>query len=443
MHILAAPGIFETAVQVETEFFPVLVFDFKVYNGVVGVGYAFEQTAVFELTVIFQPGVPVLLFPCVHTAVVVTGAQTGLHCLGLVRVVVHTGLRSSIYAPFAGHSAALHSVIAYQHHRVSVHVLSARQHDQLFVLAVSGNHCIRIEENGRLPAFQTFLPADRASASRCLHIAEPALLVLFLEHHVHHFLLVFAGGHSREGRGVFVLVYDLDFVDDFGREVLYRHLGVIEEEGLAADSYLVYLFSAHGHASVLCDLHSRHLLQQVLKHIVGAYAESGGIVFQSIPLDRHRVGKGRNRGCIDVFRILLQTYKPEVLLIALYFIDLAEGLVAYAFHVYHVLALHHLLDFRLSLLIGECEVDYGGVARRHQIDCRIAQRVVAAGFCHVKDKSGVEGFLVLAYIETDDLGFGIYAAQENCGQGRKDFSDGVFSHWNLFFCHITQSRFQR
>ena len=53
MHILAAPGIFETAVQVETEFFPVLVFDFKVYNGVVGVGYAFEQTAVFELTVIF------------------------------------------------------------------------------------------------------------------------------------------------------------------------------------------------------------------------------------------------------------------------------------------------------------------------------------------------------------------------------------------------------
>ena len=43
---------------------------------------------------------------------------------------------------------------------------------------------------------------------------------------------------------------------------------VIEEEGLASDSDLVYLLSVQGHCAVISHFHSRHLLQQVLQHCI-------------------------------------------------------------------------------------------------------------------------------------------------------------------------------
>ena len=144
------------------------------------------------------------------------------------------------------------------------------------------------------------------------HVAEGALHHSGLDGKVDDSLflaVVDSGKFSLVG----LLVHHLELVDDLGGDVLGGKLGVIEEEGLAVDGYLLDCLSVVGNGTIFRHFDSGELLQQVLEHVVLRGLEGGGVVLDGVFLDDDGVAGGRHGSRVELLGIDFHTDFTEVL----------------------------------------------------------------------------------------------------------------------------------
>ena len=107
------------------------------------------------------------------------------------------------------------------------------------------------------------------------------------------------------------LLQHLHLFDDICRDVVRRHLGIVEEESLAADCDLGNGFPVHGHRTRIAHFDSRELLEQVQEHVVVGSLEGRGIVFYRILLDYDGVPHVGHFSCLELFGVRFHFYHAQ------------------------------------------------------------------------------------------------------------------------------------
>ena len=115
-------------------------------------------------------------------------------------------------------------------------------------------------------------------AAASLYVGNPSSVVLFLERHVHdvslvtEFLMEMLAEHTR-------LVVDLHVLHHVGREVVEHDLMVFGEEVLAVEQQTLHIFAVDIDASVVFELHARHLPDETVEHAALRELEGVGIIY--------------------------------------------------------------------------------------------------------------------------------------------------------------------
>ena len=144
------------------------------------------------------------------------------------------------------------------------------------------------------------------------HVAEGALHHSGLDGKVDDSLFL-AVVDSGEFSLIGLLVHHLELVDDLGGDVLGGKLGVIEEEGLAVDGYLLDCLAVVGNGAIFRHFDSGEFLQQVFEHVVLRGLEGGGVVLDGVFLDDDGVAGGRHGSRVELLGIDFHTDFTEVL----------------------------------------------------------------------------------------------------------------------------------
>ena len=332
----------------------------------VAVRAAAAQTVVVgdERGAVFQVGflVGVFLDVGLRAAVKVVAAEVHLVAEEVPVAVdaAHPASQDAVgAAPAAAHAAATaHSAAAHGAHHRAGHVVEAAV---VGVVAVEDDAYLALvgepaAHEGALIAPVAVIPGQRGRGDIVSAAGHGVA-----EHAVHHasldgqvddgllFTVVDAGEFGLLG----FLFDDLHFLDQLRRDVLRGELGVVEEEGLAADGDLGDGLAAGGDRAVGIDFNARQFLQQVDEHVVVADLEGGGIVLDGVLLDDDRVaGCGDRRGVehtqVDVH---LEGAEVEVLPVKLEFAG--QRLVAQHFRRQCIGTLAHFFESGLTICIRQ------------------------------------------------------------------------------------------
>ena len=119
-------------------------------------------------------------------------------------------------------------------------------------------------------------------------VAEPSLLILFLQADIQD-LLAAPVLQPAGACGLGLPVDHPDLVHDRGGQVVEGRALVPEEEGASADGQFVDLLAVEFDFSVVCDLHSRHPLYEVLEHVVGPYLERRRVELDGVLFDDYGI----------------------------------------------------------------------------------------------------------------------------------------------------------
>ena len=136
---------------------------------------------------------------------------------------------------------------------------------------------------------------------------------------------------------------------------------VVEEEGPASDGEFVNFLAVELDFSVFGYFHTRHTLQQVFKHRIGAHAERRCVNFHRILFDHNRVTYVTYHGRFQIVFVHLQLDYAHIHLPFPEITLFHKGFVAHHLHVDDIAAVWHLFQFGFALRIREGEIGDGGV----------------------------------------------------------------------------------
>ena len=86
-----------------------------------------------------------------------------------------------------------------------------------------------------------------------------------------------------------LLADNLDLLDHLGGKVLGGYLGIIQEESLTSDGDLGNRLTVSRDSSVISNLNTRELLQQVDKHVILSRLERRSVILDSVFLYYNRI----------------------------------------------------------------------------------------------------------------------------------------------------------
>ena len=143
------------------------------------------------------------------------------------------------------------------------------------------------------------------------HISEPPVRHSLHYRQVDDSLLV-SVINARKARLLGFSFHDLYLLDELRRDILRCQLGVVKEESLAVNGYLLDSLSVCCNSTVRCHFDSWQLLQEVFEHVIVRCLERRCIIFNGILLHDYRITYSRDAGCIKYLDILLEPDRSKI-----------------------------------------------------------------------------------------------------------------------------------
>ena len=320
----------------------------------------------------------------------VIGSESGFHVLDTGGVEVQARLRCRRKAPVhigAGQALRIYIHVApfYADKNGSLggfYILSVGDEGKLVLLRIGRYQGIcAVQQTAVVPQLVFFILGNQRGAGIQAHIAEPSFLVFFLEGHVQH-LFPLGVLHARRPGAFRIAVYHADFVHDGGGEVIEGRGLVVEEEGSATHRELVNLLSVELHLAVFGDLHTRHTLDEVLEHIVGAHAEGRGRKFHRILLHHHGIAHIRNHRRLQELLVLLQLDGTHLHLAFPEIACLDKRLITHHFHAEDIVTKRHFFQLGGPLVVRKGKIGNGGVLGRNHIEGGVGNGLVGERVHH-------------------------------------------------------------